>query len=586
MVAKTKAFGPDPRRSYTYRELPIGSTSIGLCEDLLKTGTWRTAIRPVLRTKTAPCMEGCPAGVNIRGFISLIKQGLFREAYNLYVDENPFPAICGRVCYHPCEGVCNRKDFDQAVGINALERLLADFDGPVETVGPSRGKRVSVIGSGPAGMACSYYLARLGYDVTVFESLEVIGGLLRTGIPDYRLPVEVVEREVEKLKRLGIKFMTKQHIDGKKWHDLESFDAVVIAHGASVQIPAPFVSGRGLDRRVISGLDFLKEVKMGEDVALGRKVVVIGGGNTAIDAARVAVRLGASPTVLYRRSRAEMPAFEEEVEDALEEGIQIQFLTSPVGIEQGEPGLTIKCVRNRLTEIDESRRPRPIPVEGSEFLIESDNIISAIGETSDLSFLPKEVQVSGQSIEVNELGLTTMSGVFACGDVTGRERTVVHAIGMAKKAAVAIDCHLRQRPYEDIGEQFRLGEKGNISFRHYLAGTLPLESQKVVYSGDLNFEYFCYEERHEKPKIPKEYRTLKKEVYGCLSMEQAREEAGRCFGCGMCSQCDNCYIFCPDSSVIKQEDGEMHVIDYEYCKGCGICAHECPTGAIEMEKEE
>lgn len=362
-----------------------------------------------------------------------MKQGLVLEAHSLYIEENPFPAICGRVCHHPCEDACNRKDFDQATGINAIERFLANFDTPILKVCSASGRRVAVIGSGPAGMSCSYYLTRLGHHVTIFESLEVMGGLLRTGIPDYRLPIEVVEKEVEKLKSLGIEFKTKHPINRKTWHDLEAFDAILLAYGASEQLPFPFVSISGLGQRVLSGLDFLKDVKLEKSVSLGRRAIVIGGGNAAIDASRVSLRMGASPTILYRRSKAEMPAFKSEIEDALEEGVQILFLTSPVGLEEGEFGLRIKCVKNRLAEIDGSGRPRPTPIEGSDFFIEADHVISAIGEVSDLSFLPGEIETYNQSVGVDELGSTNTPRIFACGDVTGGPRTVAHAIGSGKR---------------------------------------------------------------------------------------------------------------------------------------------------------
>ncbi|MFC1820690.1 FAD-dependent oxidoreductase, partial [Thermodesulfobacteriota bacterium] len=426
-----KAFGPHPLKMHSYRELPTGAIAIGIHDDMMRTGNWRV-FRPVFKTKIPPCSEACPAGVDIRGFISLMKQGRFLEAHTLYTEENPFPAICGRVCYHPCEASCNRKDFDQAVGINATERFLADFNMPISKVSPVSGKQVAVIGSGPAGMSCSHYLARLGHRVTIFESLDVVGGLLRTAIPDYRLPVEIVEKEVEKLRGLGIEFRTNHPINRETWKDLEEFDAVSLSYGASDQTPLPFDSNIGTDQKVISGLDFLKAVKLGEKISLGRRVVVVGGGNTAIDAARVSMRLGASPTILYRRGKEEMPAFKNEIEDALDEGVQILFLTSPVGLDKGESGLKVKCLKNSLTEIDESGRPRPVPIEGSDFYIDADSVISAIGEVSDLSILPGEIEIANQSVVVDELGSTGVPRVFACGDLTGQSRTVVHAIGSGK----------------------------------------------------------------------------------------------------------------------------------------------------------
>ena len=583
-MIREKAFGPHTQKSYTYRELPIGASSIGVHHDVIKTGTWRT-LKPTFKTKIPPCNETCPAGVDIRGFISLMKQGLFQEAHKLYLQENPFPAICGRVCFHPCEGACNRNDFDQAVGINALERFLADFDSPPGEIHPMGEKRVAVVGSGPAGMSCSYYLAWSGHQVTVFEALEVIGGLLRTGIPDYRLPVEVVEKEVEKLRRLGIEFKTKYPINKENWRDLQAFDAILLAHGASEHLSLPFSFSHTPGQKILSGLDFLKTVKLGGEVSLGQRVVVIGGGNTAVDAARVSLRLNALPTIIYRRSRVEMPAFKSEVEDALEEGIEILFLTSPIGIEEGESNLKIKCIKNRMGESDESGRSLPLPIEGSEFFIEADNIILAIGEICDLSFLPKEIESFNHSVRVNEIGSTSKAGIFACGDVINQPRSVAYAIGSGKKAAIAIDCYLKGQLDEGQVSTLVIGEKGCVSWKSYKEGMSCAESQTVVHFEDLNSNYFQYKKRYERPKLPKEARKDFVEVYGNLSMEGALGEAHRCFSCGMCNSCENCYLLCPDSSVVVQDGGASNVIDYEYCKGCGICANECPVGIIKMERE-
>ena len=583
-MSKEEAFGPDIRKLYTYRELPIGATSIGVHDDVIKTGSWRI-LRPVFQTKTSPCNEACPAGVDVRGFIALAKDGLFDQAHRLYIDENPFPSICGRVCYHPCEDACNRKGFDQAVSINALERFLSDFDSPIEQRHSKDGARVAVVGSGPAGLSSAYFLARLGYEVTVFEEFKAIGGLLRTGIPNYRLPIEVVEKEVERLRALGIQFVTDYRIDEKNWKELGKFDAILLACGAEKHLPLPFTYNETGKKNIFTGLQFLRAVKFGTEVSLGQRVAVIGGGNTAIDAARVSLRLGSSPTIIYRRSREEMPAFKSEVEDALEEDIEILFLASPIGIEEGKSGLTIKCIKNRMGESDESGRPLPFPIEGSEYIVEADSIISAIGEISDLSFLPKEIESSYHSVRVNETGSTNKPGIFACGDFIDQPRSVAHAIGSGKKAAIAIDCYCRGQSNEGLLSTLRIGGKGNVSFERYFSGKTPTESQKVIHFEDLNLSYFQYKNRCEKPKLPKEARKGFEEISGNLSIKQVLGEAQRCFSCGMCYHCDNCYVFCPDGSVLRENDKTYNVFDYEYCKGCGICENECPVGVIEMEKE-
>jgi NADPH-dependent glutamate synthase beta subunit-like oxidoreductase len=577
-----RAQGPHAQKSYTYKELPIGSTSIGICDDVMKTGLWRF-IRPVIITKTSPCSEACPAGVDVRGFLSLMKQGLFKEAYRLYIEENPFPAICGRVCFHPCESACNRKDFDKAVSINALERFLSDFEVPLEQNESMSRHQVAIVGSGPSGMACAYYLARLGHRVMVFEAQETMGGLLRAGIPPYRLPREVVDREIEKLRDLGIEFKSGFQIDRKNWNSLGNFEAVFLSFGAGQDIP--FSPSRGSSGKVISGLNFLRSVYKGEKVSLGKKVVVIGGGNTAVDAARVALRLGSFPTVIYRRSRDEMPAFHSEVDDAIEEGVEMIFLASPVNIESRGRSLLIECIKNRLGEKGEDGRPQPIPIEGSPFILKANTILSATGEVPALSLLPQEIQVSNGLVSVDSLGSTNLPGLFAGGDLINQPRSVVHAIGSGKRGAIAIDRYLRGQSGREWLQGLSVGEKGSLSFKQYCEGTFSQENKEVIRSENLNFSYFTVKERHDRRKIPEGTGASFQEVYGNLSPEEALGEAQRCFSCGMCYFCDNCYLFCPDGSVLKQDDEVMNMIDYEYCKGCGICENECPVGVINMEKE-
>jgi len=583
-MTEEKAFGPHLKESLTYRQLPIGAVSIGIHDDVIKTGSWRT-LRPIFKTKTPPCSEACPAGVDVRGFMSLIKQGLFKEAHALYMEENPFPSICGRVCDHPCQEACNRKAFDQAVGINALERFLADFESPLEEIQPLSGKGVAIVGSGPAGMTCAYYLAKLGHQVTVFEALDVIGGLLRTGIPDYRLPLGIVEKEVQKLKGMTVEFRTKHRVCKENWKELETYDAILLAYGASEPLPLPLDSSIHQDNRILTGLDFLKTVKTGGNVPLGRRVAVIGGGNTAVDAARVSLRLGASPTIIYRRSRMEMPAFEDEIEEALEEGVHILFLTSPITFEKGEGGLNIQCIKNRMGEPDEGGRPMPFPVEGTGFFVETDNIIMAVGEISDLSFLPQGIESLNQTVHVNEIGATSKAGIFACGDLTDEPRSVAQAIGSGKKAAIAIDCYLKGNAHEGVVSALTIGEKGGVSFKGYLEGISSYGSQTVVRYEDLNPDYFEHCEPYARPKLPKEARTGFLEIQGNISKEDALGEAGRCLSCGMCDHCHNCYLLCPDGSVHMEKEHVLNRIDYEYCKGCGICENECPVGIIEMEVE-
>ena len=580
-----EAFGPHIRKMYTYRELPIGATSIGIHEDVIKTGSWRT-LRPVFEPKTAPCNEACPAGVDVRGFISLMKSGLFEDAHRLYVAENPFPGICGRVCFHPCERACNRKDFDEAVGINALERFLGDFTAVSGKNPLPTGKMIGVVGSGPAGLSCAYFLSKLGHRVKVFETSEQIGGVLRVGIPRYRLPSEVVDSEIRRLYELGVEFFTNHKVTRENWRTLQSFDAILLAHGAWRHPGLPFLSEGLPDGALINGLDFLRDIKQGKKVNLGQRVVVIGGGNTAIDVARTCLRLGALTTVLYRRSREEMPAFHVEVEWALEEGVKMLFLISPAAVEKTAGGLRVRCQRNRLIRPDESGRATPVPVEGSEFFIEADSLVIAIGEIPDVSFLPDDVRTIEHHVQVNEFGSTTARGVFASGDLIGQPRTVAHAIGSGKRAAIAIDCFLKDQSLEEISEKLKIGEKGSVSFEDYLSRSFSTHSKKVIRFDDLNPAYFSHQTRYRRHKQLKAGVTNFDEIHGNLTKEEALSEAQRCFSCGRCYGCDNCYLFCPDGSVSHQEEGKEKSVNFDYCKGCGICSNECPVGIISMERED
>lgn len=556
-----------------------------------KTGSWRY-LRPRFENKIPPCHEGCPAGQNIEEAMVLIGKGKVLEAWELFKEENPFPGVCGRVCFHPCESSCNRGDFDEAVSINALERFLADASSRQgrrlsRTLEKREGK-VAIVGSGPAGLTCAYHLARMGYEATVFEALPVLGGMLRVGIPEYRLPKKVLEEEVDQILELGVKAEVNVRL-GEEFllSDLKEYRAIFLAMGnhrsKRLGIPGEDVQG------VMSGLEFLKNVNLGREVVLGKRVAVIGGGNTAFDAARLALRLGAKPFILYRRTREEMPAFLSEILEAEEEGIEISYLVSPVCLiaENGRVS-RLECVKNRLGPPDEDGRRRPVEIKGSNFMLPVDQVISAIGEEADFSALPKTVKTQENAVLTDERGATKHRGVFAGGDIIHQPRTVVHAIGSGKRAAIFIDCLLKKRKWEDLFETLRIGERGSLSMKRYLQEEslrLPLSS-KTVSLKDLNLDYFDYKKRRKMPKAPLSKRLGSfAEVNLGFSEETAVEEAQRCFNCGVCNLCDNCYIFCPDVAILKQGEEEPNVIDYDHCKGCGICVEECPRDALVMEEE-
>ena len=522
-----------------------------------KTGTWRS-VRPLLVEGIAPCSHACPGTVRIREYLALLEEGKIKEAVALLTEDNPLAAITGRVCPCFCEPNCNRGEFDQPIAIKSLERLLGDYaleQGFSRSDLPTKKERVAIIGSGPAGLSATYYLARYGYQVTIFEALPVAGGMLYWGVPEYRLPNKIVAEEIEAIKSLGVEIKTNVAIGQELTLNAllaEGYDAVLVAVGAwndlKLNIPGEDAEG------VIPGVRFLKRANSGDEVKIGDRVCVIGGGNTAIDSARMAGRLGAGQvSILYRRSRAEMPAVAEEVEAALGEGIEIQFLVAPTEIFVKDGKVNgIRCLRMELGEPDDSGRRKPIPIAGSEFNVDSDTVIAAIGQAPELSFLDGsgvEIARDG-TISANPDSLATnVPKVFVAGDAQTGPATVIQAIAAGKKAALGINSWL-------TGSETLVSPEG----------------EQVVKYEDLNVNYFEHEPRQELEGA--ELEALK---------SAAITEALRCFHCGSCNECNTCWFLCPDG-VILSKDGEVD-FDYDYCKGCGICVEECPRGAITLEEE-
>ena len=552
-----------------------------------KTGTWRY-LTPAYLDKLAPCNEACPAGEDVEAAMVLAGQEDYLEAWGKITQENPLPRVCGRVCFHPCEGSCNRKEFDEATSINALERFLGDqafqsgkrFPSPKE----KKKEKVAIIGSGPAGLSCAYHLASLGYGVTLFEAQPQLGGVLRYGIPSYRLPKEVLDQEIDNILSLGVEAKTGASVGTEvKWEELRKFDAVFVAAGAwkSLPLKIPGEDAAG----VMSGLEFLQKVNSGQAVDLGQRVAIIGGGNTAMDAARSALRLGAKPLVIYRRTREEMPAWEEEVAETAEENIEFIFLSSPVKILTGDGKVEgIECLKNLLGPPGKDGRREPRPVEGSNFTLPVDAVISAIGETPDFSFLPDELRKSAASLPVDGTGATVLRGVFAGGDIIAQPRTVSYAIGSGKKAAMAIDATLQGKNVAEALRAASWGEKGSLSMARYRKGGADGIAQEVVRFSELNPAYFKRQSRKPKEKLSHSRRTAGfSEVNLALSPASALYEAKRCFNCGVCNLCHNCFIYCPDLAISARPDKQGYDINYDYCKGCCICVEECPRGAISVE---
>ncbi len=526
-----------------------------------RTGSWRTE-RPVYVHRLPPCANACPAGENVQQWLYDAEEGSagYERAWRQIMEDNPFPAVMGRVCYHPCESVCNRAQLDEAVGINAVERFLGDEaiarGWRVERTAPESGKRVLVVGAGPSGLSAAYHLARLGHAVSVLDSGPKAGGMMRFGIPRYRLPREVLDAEIERIAELGVEIELNRAVTNVLDTMREGrFDAVFLAVGAHLGKRAYIPAGSAA--KVLDAVSLLRSMEGEEPPQLGRRVVVYGGGNTAIDAARTAKRLGAEEAiVVYRRTRERMPAHDFEVEEAEDEGVLMKWLSTITQVDSG------RLVVERM-ELDDTGFPQPT---GELEELEADSLVLAVGQETDLSLLDgvPGVQVEDGVVTVGPDLMTGYPGIFAGGDMVPAERTVTVAIGHGKKAARHIDAWLRGGAYERPPKH-PLAEFGALNTWYYADAPRSLQPQLELARRQSPFD----------------------EVVGGLDEETALYEARRCLSCGNCFSCDNCYGVCPDNAVIKQNDrGEPYAIDYDYCKGCGICAAECPCGAIEMVPEE
>ncbi len=542
-----------------------------------RTGSWRY-IRPVHRDRTPPCNHACPAGNDVVHWLAALRAGDVEGAWRILVAENPLPGVCGRVCPHPCEAECNRADLGGAIAIQAVERYLADEAAAhgwrLERPASRRGRRVAIVGAGPAGLSCAYHLARLGHRPTVYEAQDRPGGLLCHAIPAYRLPPPVLEREVEAIKALGVRFVLNARLgDNLSFERLLEAEAVFLAPGQALSHPLG-VPGEGA-AGVIGGLDYLRAVATGRPPDLGPQVIVVGGGNTAMDAARSALRRGAAVMVLYRRGKAQMPAIPAEVEEARAEGVEFRFLAAPLAvIARSGRVAALRCQAVRLGEVDASGRERPVPVPGSEFDLPASAVIAATGQELDARPLAgTTLRAEGGLIPTDAASATALSRVFAGGDAATGAGTVAQAIGSGKRAALAIDWQLRTGSLEG----FALGSPARATAR--------AAADTVVRPADLNPDYI---DPGPRPALVQRPAGVRRgdlaEVNLGLPTGAASAEAARCISCGTCTTCDTCLIFCPDVAIARA-GGSHYAVAYDYCKGCGICAQECPRAAIAMEEE-
>ncbi len=531
--------------------LDVGTSKLNL------TGSWRTQ-RPIYVDRLPPCNAACPAGEDIQGWLSHAEAGEYEAAWRALTQDNPLPAVMGRVCYHPCETACNRAQIDEAVGINSVERFLGDvaiaegwtFDKPRA----ESGKRVLVVGAGPAGLSAAYHLRRLGHGVTIREAGPLAGGMMRFGIPKYRLPRDVLDAEVRRITHMGVELVLESKVD-----DIESamreggYDAAFLAVGAHIARRAYIPAGGA--SKILDAVSLLHSMEGDAPPLLGRKVVIYGGGNTALDAARTARRLGADEAIIvYRRTREKMPAHDFELEEALQEGVSMKWLSTIKSVDGGS--MTIERMK-----LDSTGFPQPT---GEFETLEADSLVLALGQDVDLSLLEHApgIVIENGVVKVGPDMMTGRAGVFAGGDMAPSERTVTVAVGHGKKAARCVDAYLRNEAYV-APQKHALASFDRLNAWYYEDAPATVRPMLEAVRRVENFE----------------------EVVGGLDGTNALYEARRCLSCGNCFECDNCYGVCPDNAVIKLGPGKRFKFDYDYCKGCGLCAEECPCGAIEMIPE-
>lgn len=519
-----------------------------------ETGSWRTE-RPVYVHNLPPCNKACPAGERCQEWLFYAEEGRYQQAWEVMMRDNPLPAVMGRVCYHPCQTACNRGEVDEAVGINSIERFVGDKaleEGwKVEPLTPDTGKRVLVVGAGPSGLSAAYHLRRAGHEVLVREAGPMAGGMMRFGIPSYRLPRGVLDQEVARIAAMGVRFEY-----GAKVTDVAAvateFDAVFLAIGAQMGRHADIPAGDSA--KVLDAVDVLAGMESAEKPQLGRRVVVYGGGNTAVDAARTAKRLGAEEAIIvYRRTRDRAPAHDSEIMEAEEEGVMMKWLSTIKHVDGGE-------IKIEKMVLDESG----FPVGTGEYEdLGADTVIMALGQETDLGLVAGApgIEVEHGVVKVNAQMMTGMPGVFAGGDMVPSQRTVTTAIGHGKLAARCIDAYLRGETYESA----------------------PAAPDAKL--GFMNTWYYADAPRRMRGKLVGARRASSfDEVVQGLDEESAVFEARRCMSCGNCFGCDNCFGVCPDNAI-KKIKPTQYVFKYDYCKGCGICAEECPCGAIDMVLE-
>ncbi len=559
-----------------------------------KTGSWRF-FHPRYDEKTAPCSAACPLGQDIARIEMLASSGLYKDARQLILNENPFPAVCGRVCFHPCEIACNRRGLDAPVAIHHLERFLGDtaLSGEKTTelmIKSSRGKKVAIAGAGPAGLSAAYFLSRLGYSCDVFEADDGAGGLLRSGIPTYRLPRNILAHEIKRVEELGVNIHFKTPVTASQLEKIYGeYDGLFIGCGYGRSIALRIDGGH----LAYDGLEFLRRFHQGEKMSFAGQTAILGGGNTAVDVARCLARLGASPLIVYRRRIQEMPAYQPEVEMALQEGVEIMELVAPIHIRQNHDksastgfSYTLTLQQMKISKKQISGRARVLPDGEKTKTIHVQNIFVAIGAEADaLWHFPKAAKSQILNLSHCKLIEQKTPLVFG-GDLANSMKSVSDAIASGKQAAMALNTYF-ERGLEAVDTDLaacRVGPGPALSMVAYLGGNRQNRNAHVVTYDEIVTDYFQTAPRVTPSSLNVNRRLQSfKEIESTLTDKAAQKEAGRCFNCGNCNACDYCRLYCPEMAV-RVEKGERS-IDMDYCKGCGVCVTECPRNAMALEEE-
>lgn len=563
-----------------------------LSTEVFKTGTW-SARQPCHREKVSPCRAACPAGNPIPRALLMASRGDLDGALGAFLEENPLPGVCGRVCYHCCESHCNRQQWDGAVHIQALERAASAHGNarPVALTEDGRGSPVAVVGSGPAGLSAAYHLARMGHRVTLIEEAPEIGGLLRWGIPEFRLPRKALQRDLDRILSLGIRVQTGVRVDGEALRELQSENqAVFLGLGArrSLALDVPGIN----PERVLLGLDFLREVRQGVRRSLFGKAVVIGGGNVAVDAALTALRLGAERVDLVCLEQPdEMPAHEMACQDARDEGIlfhngwglgRISGGAGPVG------GIAfVKCT----AVFGREGTFHPSFDETVTLKLGADWVIQAVGQQPDLSLFHGTELAGGSaqdSLPVDPSTLSTaIEGVFGGGDLVTGPQSVVEAIAAGKRAALAIHLHCMGGDFSKWEEKTRLGGASAFSIHALFHPRDDWDPGSLVEFEDLEPMFLSVRPREEISRLAPHLRQAFREIVPSLDLQRVKAVVERCFYCGTCTGCDRCYLYCPEISILLPEgDRSEYLVHSEYCKGCAVCAAVCPRGVITMVEKK